>query len=133
MNNLLIFTVEIKNPNIYTYYKLKSFIKIIDDNFVKFKLSNNYENVKTNEIKQSEINGSDNIINHIDMKMNKIVDEGRMTQIIDEGMLNIRYEHSFNDKQQINHCNKEKIVSNKVNSDTLKNNSFNIINDFNQI
>jgi hypothetical protein len=81
-NNLLKLTIELKNPNIYTYYKIKSFIKILDDRFVKYNMvvkdcscdiSKNTDN-KICKKNETEFNGSDNIIKYIDVKMNKFYD-----------------------------------------------------------
>lgn len=81
MRTLLKLTMEIQNPNIYTYYKIKSFIKIVDSPFVNFKMRLKEENI--NEFKKihnykgiyTYYTCSDKIIKLINQKMNKFYED----------------------------------------------------------
>jgi len=81
--NILKLTMEIQNPNIYSYYKIKSFIKLFDSPFVNFKMQLKDETV--NDLKEQIPHGytgiytkytcSEQIIKFIDQRMNKFYDE----------------------------------------------------------
>jgi len=81
--NILKLTMEIQNPNIYDYYKIKSFIKIFDYPFVNFKMQLKDKNV--NDLKEqiphdstgiyTKYTCSEQIIKFIDQRMNKFYDE----------------------------------------------------------
>ena len=76
-------TMEIENPNIYDYYKIKSFIKIFDYPFVKFKMELKDETI--NDLKEqiphdstgiyTKYTSSQQIIKFIDQRINKSYDE----------------------------------------------------------
>ena len=68
---LIRLTIEVKNPNIYSLYKLKSFVNIIDDKNIKFNLiSKEYNTHNT----QYESNESNSIMKYIDYSMCKYYD-----------------------------------------------------------
>jgi hypothetical protein len=93
--NILKLTMEIQNPNIYSYYKIKSFIKLFDSPFVNFKMQLKDETV--NDLKEKiphEYTGiytkytcSEQIIKFIDQRMNKFYDEERDTYVSYKGKL----------------------------------------------
>jgi len=65
---LIRLTIEVKNPNIYSLYKLKSFVNIIDDKNIKFNLISKEYNT------QYESNESNSIMKYIDCSMCKYYD-----------------------------------------------------------
>ena len=93
--NILKLTMEIQNPNIYSYYKIKSFIKLFDSPFVNFKMQLKDETV--NDLKEqmshdytgiyTKYTCSEQIIKFIDQRMNKFYDEERDTYVSYKGKL----------------------------------------------
>jgi hypothetical protein len=79
-------TIDLQYPNIYTYYKIKSFMKLFDEKFVKYNMIIKDEFPESSKItindkiseNETEFNGSENIIKHIDNKMNKFYDNSHV-------------------------------------------------------
>lgn len=75
---LLKLTIEIKHPNIFAFFKIKSLINIFDNTFViKYNMIIKNE-INTNDkiqiIIENEFDGRDNIVNFIDTKLDKAYD-----------------------------------------------------------
>lgn len=93
--NILKLTMEIQNPTIYSYYKIKSFIKIFDYPFVNFKME--LKDETSNDLKEqiphdsmgiyTKYTCSEQIIKFIDQRMNKFYDEERDTYVSYKGKL----------------------------------------------